>query len=62
MGCIGVGSSTAATQIILDKHRCTILLVLLMPVIPATQFFFSDSRALKALHAADGLSWVESSY
>jgi hypothetical protein len=56
MESIGVGSMTITTQIILDNNRCTtsILLVLVIPVIQSTHFFFSDARALKILPAADG--------
>jgi hypothetical protein len=46
---IGVGSITTTTQIILDNNWCTILLVLVIPVIQSTHFFFSDTRALKLL-------------
>jgi hypothetical protein len=43
-------------------NRCTILLVLVIPVIQSTHFFFlSDSRALKILPAANGLNWSKSS-
>jgi hypothetical protein len=52
MECIGVGSITATTKIILDNNRCTILLVLVIPVIQLTHF---------CLPAADGLNWSESS-
>jgi hypothetical protein len=46
MGCVGVGSITIATQIILDNNRCTILLVLVMPVIQSTHFSYSDTSEL----------------
>jgi hypothetical protein len=62
MKCIRVGSITTTTQIILDNNRCTILLVLVIPAIPSTHFFLSDTRALKILPAADGLNWSEASW
>jgi hypothetical protein len=40
----------------LYSNRCTILLVLVVPVIQSTRFFLSDTRALKILPAADGLN------
>jgi hypothetical protein len=61
MECIGVVSITTTTQIILDNNRCTLLLVLVMPVIQSTHFFLTDTRALKTLPAADGLNWSQSS-
>jgi hypothetical protein len=60
MECIGVGSIRTTTQMIHDNNRCTILLVLVIPVIQSTHFLFSDTRALKILPAADGLNWCES--
>jgi hypothetical protein len=57
-----VGSITTTTQILLDNNRCTILLVLVIPVIQSTHFFFSDTRAVKILLAADGLNWSQSLY
>jgi hypothetical protein len=61
MECIGVFSIITTTQIILDNNRCTILLVLLVPVIQSTHFLLNDTRALKILPAADGLNWFKSS-
>jgi hypothetical protein len=58
MECIGVGSITTTTQIILDKNRCTVLLVLVIPVAQSTRFFFNGTRALKLL---PGLNWSKSS-
>jgi hypothetical protein len=57
---VGDGSITTTTPIILDNNRCTILLVLAIPVIQSTHFF-SDTLALIILPAADGLNWSESS-
>jgi hypothetical protein len=57
---IGVGSITTTTQITVANNRCTILLVLVIPVIQSTRFF-SDTRALKILPAAHGLNLSESS-
>jgi hypothetical protein len=54
---IGIGSVTTTTQIILGNNRCTILLVLVIPVIQSTHFFFNDNRALKIMLAVDGLNW-----
>jgi hypothetical protein len=62
MECIGLGSITTTTQIILDNNLCTILLVLVIPVIQSAHYFLSDTRALKILPAADGLNWFESSW
>jgi hypothetical protein len=61
MECIGVGSITTTTQIILDNNLYTILLVLVIPLIQSSHFFFNDTRALEILPGADGLNWSESS-
>jgi hypothetical protein len=44
-------------QIILDNNQCTILLVLVIPVIQSTHFLLSDTQALKILPATYGLNW-----
>jgi hypothetical protein len=47
------------TQIILDNNRCTISLVLVIPVRQSTYSFLSDTRVLKTLPAADEHNWSE---
>jgi hypothetical protein len=50
MECIGVGSITTTTKIILDSNRCTILLVLVIPVI-------TINTLLKRHSSLEGLAW-----
>jgi hypothetical protein len=50
------------TLIILHNNRCTILLVLVVPMIQSTHFSLNDTGALKILSAADGLNLSKLSY